>query len=215
MRDGATSEAIDCVARNNLIAGTGAAGLGAYSSNNVRFENNTLVDVARSGQAAFWVVTNSREVPSKNVTFKNNIVVVNSGRPMVFLLNLAGGLNSDSNIYESLRGAAEFRREMTAEGVANTWRFEEWQRHMRVDSRSLSADPMLDPSALFKPFPASPAIDRGATIAEVSDDLLGNPRPQGKGHDIGAHETPAPSGSRVSELFTRGSPGAPRKSPLR
>ncbi len=34
----------------------------------------------------------------------------------------------------------------------------------------------------------SPAIDAGASLAEVSDDYDGNPRPQGLGHDIGAYE---------------------------
>ena len=35
----------------------------------------------------------------------------------------------------------------------------------------------------------SPAIDAGATIASVTNDLDGNPRPIGSGYDIGAYES--------------------------
>src|SRR5262249_17388253 len=42
MREGACYEAINCVARNNIVVNTGAAGLATYSGSNIRFENNTL-----------------------------------------------------------------------------------------------------------------------------------------------------------------------------
>ncbi|HKG21570.1 MAG TPA: right-handed parallel beta-helix repeat-containing protein, partial [Blastocatellia bacterium] len=78
MRDGARYEAINCIARSNLIVGTVGAGIGTYSGDNVRFENNTVFDVARTNQGGFYVVMNSRDVPARQVTFKNNILVMSS-----------------------------------------------------------------------------------------------------------------------------------------
>ncbi|HEU4388309.1 MAG TPA: polysaccharide deacetylase family protein, partial [Blastocatellia bacterium] len=193
MRDGARYEAIDCVARNNLVVTTGAAGLGTYSGSNVRFENNTAWDVARFGQAGFWVVTNSREVPSRAVTFKNNIVAVISSRPLAFVLNLTDRLDADGNIYYTGGGPVEFRRELTAPGVANSWRFEDWKRFMQGDARSLIANPLLEPSAGFRPRTSSPAIDRGLFISDVREDMVGTSRPQGAGYDIGAYESSSAS----------------------
>ena len=189
MRDGARYEAIDCVARNNLVVSTGAAGLGTYSGSNVRFENNTLWDVARTGQAGFWVVTNSREVPSRRVTFRNNIVAVLSSRTLAFALNLTDQLEADGNIYFTGGGPVEFRRELTAPGVASAWGFDEWKRFMRADARSRIADPLLDPAAGFRPRISSPAIDRGLFISDLHEDLMGTARPQGAGYDIGAYES--------------------------
>jgi hypothetical protein len=40
----------------------------------------------------------------------------------------------------------------------------------------------------FRLMPVSPAIDRGITRTDVKDDYGGNPRPQGKGYDIGIFE---------------------------
>jgi hypothetical protein len=189
MRDGTKYEAINCVARNNIVVGTGAAGLGTYSGYNIRFENNTLYDVAKIGQAALWVVTNSRNVPSQQVTFKNNIVVMSSLRPFVFVLDLLDQLLCDSNIYYNLRGTYEFRREVRGGlGKYNAWKFDDWRQNMKVDAHSQIADPLLDAANLYKPRDASPAIDHGETLAEVKTDYSGVSRPQGAAYDIGAHE---------------------------
>lgn len=44
----------------------------------------------------------------------------------------------------------------------------------------------------------SPALDAGATIAAVSQDLAGVERPQGAGHDIGAYEWVAAAGGELA-----------------
>ncbi len=187
MRDGARFEAINCVARNNLIIGSEAAGAGTYSGNNVRFINNTLYDVAKRMQAAFWVVVNERDVPSERVMFKNNIVVSNS-RPVIFIKNLADQLICNSNIYFSGQKGVEFRRETPA-GEADSWRFDEWKKNIRVDYNSIVANPMLDEHDLYRLRPTSPAIDHGESITEVMTDYSTSGRPQGAGYDIGAHES--------------------------
>src|SRR5215471_12381539 len=112
MRGAARYEAVNCVARNNIIAHTGAAGVGTYSGYDIRFENNTLIDVANAAQAGLWIVTNSARVPAAKVVFKNNIVVMSSDRPFAFVQNLTDHLDSDSNIYYNTRGTYAFALEM-------------------------------------------------------------------------------------------------------
>jgi hypothetical protein len=205
MRDGAKFEAINCAARNNIIVNAGAAGIGTYSGSNIRFENNTVYDVARQYQAAIWIVFNSREVPSEKISFKNNIVAVLGSRPILFMRDMADRPVCDSNVYFGPR--VEFKRELTlGRERLDIWNFADWKRNMQTDARSLTADPLLEAASLYRPRASSPAIDRGEAIAEVKTDYAGNARPQGRGFDIGAHEvsTPARAGLETNESGTAG-----------
>jgi hypothetical protein len=194
MRDKTIYECLDSVARNNIIADTQYAGIGTYSGSNVRFENNTIYEAAKQGQAGLYVVWNRREVPSQKVSFKNNIVVVNSHRPQVFLFNLSDQLVSEANLYF---GNRLFRRESKALGRVDDWTFPQWKQGMKVDVRSSFADPLLDEDNLFKPRAGSPAFDRGEALVEVKTDYAGISRPQGAAYDIGAHEGKG-SGATIS-----------------
>jgi peptidoglycan/xylan/chitin deacetylase (PgdA/CDA1 family) len=156
MRDGSRYEAIDCVARNNIIVETGSAGLGTYSGSNVRFENNTLVDVAREGQAAFWVVTNSRGIPAQRVTFRNNIVKISGAQPFVLVKELRDSLISDWNIYCSTAGRYTFCSEPKGADRGEQYDLEQWRKRMGTDAHSQAADPMLADGYL--PQQGSPAI---------------------------------------------------------
>lgn len=205
MRDGAVYEAIDCVARNNVIVNTKAAGLGTYSGYNVRFENNTVVNAAQNSQAGFYVVTNQAGAQSQQVTFKNNIVILapGSSRPLFHSVNLADQLNSDHNIWYSPSGNYRFWSESYTRGYYYWWSFSEFQQGMNADWNSKSVNPQLDSSNEYKALSGSPAIDAGETIAEVSTDFTGQARPQGLANDIGAYEagaqtqTPAPAPTPV------------------
>jgi hypothetical protein len=190
MRDGTQYEVINCEARNNIVRNTGAAGMATYSGSNVRFYNNTLFDVARVGQAGFYVVMNTREVPSQQVTFKNNIVVVCSNRALVRVVNLADAFHSDSNIYYHSLGNALFLRETWALDRYEVWNFAQWQEQMKVDAHSALTNPLLDVGNLLRPLPSSPALDRGEALPEVLTDFAGTARPQGVASDIGAYEQP-------------------------
>lgn len=165
MRDGAEHEAINCIARENLIINAGAAGVGAYSGFDVRFENNTLVNVATQGQAAFWVVTNTRGVPCRNVTFRQNIVVSPGGRPFVLVKDMEGTFDSDGNLYFSPQGKYAFWRETSATKRFDTWDLEGWRRHMRADANSIIADPGLDAAALR---PGGKAAGRTGPVKDIS-----------------------------------------------
>lgn len=136
MRNGVKFEAIDCRARNNIVVGAGTAGLGAYSASNVRFEDNTLVDVASKGQAAFWVVTNSRLVRSEGVSFRGNVVLLSSDRPFALLSDVGERFTCDSNIYYSTSGQYAFVRQTASPEKSESWSFEQWQKTLNVDQRS-------------------------------------------------------------------------------
>ncbi|MDB5358200.1 MAG: hypothetical protein JWN24_4653 [Phycisphaerales bacterium] len=198
MRDGVKYEAIRCIARNNIVTETGAAGLATYSGDNIRFENNTLVDVAREGQAGFWVVTNSRGVPARNVAFKNNIVVTSGQRPTVFIKDLADRLDCDCNLFFATHGTCKFIREAGKSGKTDDWSFEQWVAHTGTDTHSRAADPMLDAGRSYAPRAGSPAIGHGETIAALKDDFAGRSRPAGAAPDIGAlqHREPGHSEAR-------------------
>lgn len=189
MRDGTKYECLNSVARNNVVVDTQAAGIGTYSGSNVRFENNTVVGVAKASQSGFYVVTNSREVPAKDVFFKNNIVVVGDQRPVVFTLDVDGQFVCDSNIYFSRsKPAGDFRRESRKPERYDAWNFVDWKRQLKIDARSQLIDPLLDAADLYRPRAGSPAFDKGETLADLKTDYSGAARPQGAAFDIGAHE---------------------------
>ena len=185
MRDKAVNEAINCVARNNIVIGARVAGLGTYSGKQVRFYNNTLVDVARDGQAAFWVVTNQRNVPAEQVEFRNNIVVVNSDRPVMFIKDAAGLPDTDHNLFQA-KGGVKFVREVTDnESFNKTWTLDQWRNSVAKDAHSVEAEAKLDPRQ-YRPVAGSPAIGAGARIAGIDDDYTGARRMPAGAWDMGA-----------------------------
>jgi hypothetical protein len=184
MRDGAHFEAINCVARNNVVVETEYAGVGAYSAKNVRFISNTLLEVAKVGQAGLWVVTNSRSVPTEQVYFHNNIVVVAGNRPVVFVKDAVGLPDANHNLYFCRAGAARFVREITGEPTLDRqWTFEQWQKVAGLDPQSREAEALVDQKD-YRLQPRSPAIAAGEAVAGVDDDFYGLRRE--KLWDIGA-----------------------------
>lgn len=189
MRDGTKYEAVNCVARNNIIVHTGAAGLGTYSGYNIRFENNTLYDVATKGQAAFWVVTNSRNVPPEHISFLNNIVVMTSPRPFVYVQNPVDKITCDYNMYFATGGTYDFVVELTLGHQSYDKRnFISWKREMNVDLHSKTADPLLDLARQYRPRQGSPALRGGLNLEEVQQDFTGAKRARDAAYDIGAYQ---------------------------
>ena len=189
MRGGVAHEAIDSVARNNIVVDAAMAGLGAIAGDNVRFENNTVIGAARTTQAVFRAAPNQYQTASRNVVLKNNILVLaaSSARPMIHLYNV-GSFVSDSNTWFSPGGIYAFWRE-SAGGPNNYWNsLDQWRSGMSADERSQAVDPALDAARLYRPRPGSPAVDAGETLAQVPTDYSGVRRPLGAASDIGAHE---------------------------
>jgi len=210
MRNGVLPEAIDSIARNNIVVDPALAGLGSVAGDNVRFENNTVINAARSGQAAFRVVPNDYATPSRAVLLKNNIFVLDaaSTRPMVQLFDYSDALVSDSNIWFSAAGQYAFWREFSTGGSSYWSTFSAWQTGVNGDWHSFTVDPLLSAGDLFKPLEGSPAVDAGEPLQDVTTDYSGTTRPKGAGYDIGAHEgtttvaTPPPPSAPQSLVAT-------------
>lgn len=192
MRDGALYEAINSVARNNIVIDAKLAGLGSISGDNVRFENNTVINAASGGQAVFRAAPNAYNTQPRNIVLRNNVFVLApaSTRPLVHLYNYSGAITSDFNRWFSTDGRYQFWRESSS-GPNNYWSgLDGWRSGMNADWASLAGDPLLDAAALYRPTSGSPVIDAGEHLADVATDYGGTARPQGITHDIGAHEQP-------------------------
>ena len=199
MRDGSSYEAINCIARNNIVINTGAAGLATYSGSNIRFENNTLYHVAENKQAAFWIVTNSRNVPAEQIALINNIAAMSGSRPFVLIQNLAGRLDCDYNIYFDSGGWHKKKFVSETTGTLeryDQWSFADWQRIMGVDSHSMMADPLLDSEDSYTPLPGSPAIGRGKAPPGPYTDYQGAVPLKDTTWNIGAVQRRAVRGAR-------------------
>ena len=204
MRNGALYEAIDSVARNNIVVDAALAGLGSIAGDNVRFENNTVINAAKNGQAVFRAAANEYSTRPRNILLKNNVLALasSSTRPMIHLHNYSGAILSDSNTWFSPSGKYGFWRESTT-GPNSYWTsLEQWRSGMGADAKSRATDPLLDAAKLYRPRQGSPAVDAGETLAQVTADYSGTPRPLGAALDIGAHEgvadaLAAPTGLRI------------------
>ncbi len=80
-------------------------------------------------------------------------------------------------------------------------------RALGYDTHSIIATPaqlFMNPSAGdYHLKPGSPAISRGTSLSDVTDDLEGNPRPVGPAYDIGAYEYQAYGFSLTADPSTR------------
>jgi parallel beta helix pectate lyase-like protein len=205
MRNGALHEAIDSTARNNIVVDTALAGLGSIAGDNVRFENNTVINAAKTAQAVFRAAPNEYKTQPRNILLKNNVLVLaaSSTRPMIHLYGYAGAILSDSNTWFSPNGKYGFWRDSASGPNSYFTSLDQWRSAMNADGRSRVVDPRLNAAELYRPFPGSPALDTGETLAEVTSDYSGALRPQGSASDIGAHEGTvamplrAPTGLRV------------------
>ncbi len=196
MRSGVRNEAIRCTARNNIIVNTGGSGLGTYSGAQVNFENNTLWNVAREGGAGIWIGINARRVPASKVTIRNNVIVMASTRPAVFLLNAEGFPSADYNLYWGRNGQVNFRIEIA--GHVRMVELDAWRQMMRGETHSRLGVPLLDPIT-FQPLAGSPALDSGQKLIGVPLDFAGLSRPQGVACDIGALESRRTTRSGASD----------------
>jgi len=181
-------EALDSVARNNIVVNAAMAGLGSIAGHNVTFVNNTLVNVARTNQGGFRIAPNQFGTLPSAVVFKNNVVILDpaSTRPLVYFYRSCD-VTSDHNIWFSDGGPSEVVLDSTP--CANgTYAFGAWPQKGEKDILSV-VDLRLDATDLYRPLTGSPVIDAGEDLSTlVDDDYLGTQRPVGNSYDVGAHE---------------------------
>lgn len=188
-------ENLDGTVRNNIIVNTTFAGIALTGARNGKVYNNTLVDVARTGQSGIllnpgdiWALGVNQISPNENAIIVNNIVAIPPGstRP-VFQIRangLVGALTMSNNRYFAPSGAAVFVDSRSASlftgGLAG------WRAHVGGDAGSSEGNPGLDAQQHLTS--ASACIDAGTSVAEFAGDIDGDARPIGINWDVGADE---------------------------
>lgn len=171
----------DSVVRNCLFVDIEGAAMAAWEAQRPTFYNNTCYQVAKSDRAAMIIL--GGKLPSEDVTFLNNIVVVhpNSRRHLfwIYAAGLTGKLTMAGNRYYG--GSGLLWDERPGGGLFS---LAAWQQKYGADLDSSIGDPGLDKAGhLLK---GSPCIDAGVAIRGLVDDVDGGRR-TGK-PDIGADE---------------------------
>ena len=206
-------EAIRGVVRNNVIRNTNYAGIGLYAARDSVVANNTIINTANLGHAALYFgVTfqdyepEARRPPNLNPLIRNNLVLQKGGdcvrirysAELGGLSGLSGNANSDFNAFHDTSGLCQFIDSRPGSVIADAGTFSQWRTASGGDASSISAPFAVDTDGRL---PAgSPAIDRGQTVAQVTDDFEGHPRIAP--YDVGAYEF----GSSASVQPPRGRP---------
>jgi hypothetical protein len=171
--------------RNNLLYDNRASGISMYQidggsgSHDNRVYNNTIL-MPSNGR---WAINIPNSVDTNNKIYNNILYNAHSFRGSITIASPAlSGFESDYNVVVN--------RLSTNDGDS-TITLSQWQA-LGYDMHSFIATPsqiFVDPaSGNYHLKAGSPAIDYGLLLAEVTEDLEGNPRPSGPTHDIGAIE---------------------------
>ena len=202
-------EAVRGIVRNNCVRGANYAGIGLYAAQNAFVANNTIVDTARLGHAALYFgVTFQDYEPeagrpaSVGAQIRNNLVVQNGGRCVAVrysdelggLSALAGNPGTDYNGFHDTTGVCEFADARPGSAIPDGGTLAQWRAALNADANSLAAAFTVGADCRLPA--ASPAIDRGTTLAQVVDDIDRDARVGA--YDVGADE------ARVDVIFTNG-----------
>ena len=197
------------IIRNNLLYNNHASGISLYQidggqpSINIQVLNNTIVMASDARWALNIQNASTGAVVRNNIlynqqSFRGSIAISSDSLP---------GLVSDTNIVMD---------RFSMDGGDTRVTLAAWRSATGQDAHSIIATP----ATLFANFAGndyhlsstSPARDAGGTIANVTDDLEGTPRPQGSAFDIGAYEFPA-STAPVTLTVTRTGNGTVSSTP--
>jgi len=182
----------DSIFRNNLLYGNHRTGMTFYaidasegSSRNL-IANNTIV---MADDASWWpvIMGRSKEHPSPTANRFFNNVILTTNLAFGSIAVYAGDVKGFESDYNVVTGRFSVDDGESVIDIAK------W-REFGYGAHSITARPeniFVDPAGGdYHLRPGSPAIDAGITLVEVTDDLAGNPRPQGGACEIGCYEVP-------------------------
>lgn len=166
------------LARNNLVYGSNFRGIHFVEAPGGQAYNNTVLGS---------VVQLEAELSSTDCRFQNNILKALQANNYCIKVDPSSqaGLVSDTNdlcsVDDAFTGYWGGHKALT---------LADWQSASSRDGSSLDADPLFlgEADGVLSLEAASPCIDAGAPIGEVTDDFDGRARPLGAAFDMGAYE---------------------------
>jgi hypothetical protein len=194
-------EAVRGVVRNNIIRDTGLAGIGLYAAQDALIANNTLINTAINGHAGIYFGITFQDwdpeagrPASVNPRIVNNIVLQDEGDCAGIrwadeiepggLFALVGDPGTDWNWFHSSAGPCNFVDRRPGSSIVSGGSFTQWQAEQGTDANSREAALTLSPDGHLPA--ASPAIDQGLALVEVTDDF--DRQPRDAAFDVGADE---------------------------
>ncbi len=201
-------EAIRGIVRNNLIRDTGRAGIGLYASRDAIIANNTLLRTANIGQAAIYFGVTLQDFDpiagrpaSVNPRIVNNLIKTTGAACIgIRFANELGGLSglngaTGTNFQWFDDGSAcSFFDGRPGSAIEDGGNLAAWRLQTGADAASIEAPVTLASDGRL--LPTSAVIDRGTSLAQVTDDIDRELRTAP--FDIGADELD------LSEVFRNG-----------
>ena len=185
----------DSVVRNNLLYDNHATGIvnymgdGAQGPRGMRILHNTVDQAANARWALLMWNTSGPNFVRNNILYNRN-----PSRGGITYLDPIDITNTDSDY--------NIMDRVTPDDGNTVYTLAQWQA-LGHEPHSLSAplaSLFVNPAgADYHLAPASPAIDAGQTLPDVTVDIEGNPRPAGVASDIGAYERTAPPSISISD----------------
>ena len=210
----------------NVIHDNGTGGGSAVNGDGVqssRFQNNLIYGNHAGGITLYQIDGGAPSI--NNVVAHNTIVQASDGRWAINISNAATGATVHNNIlynFHSFRGSITVSSDslaglvsdynvvmnrFTTDDGTTVMTLAQWRVATGQDMHSLIAVPadlFVNSGANdYHLKPTSPAKDAGLTLAVVTVDIDGVPRPSGPAVDIGAYEVPV--GAHTLTVTRRGS----------
>ena len=166
-----------------LLVGTS----NGYQSNNLTFVYNTLIPTSYTTRTV-WYRTPTGGSGNEHI-FKNNIIISLLDHWPNIVIDNGFVVDSDYNLFYNAEVLyMQYGSNYAVGGIQYTT-VPTWFTGTGLDAHSVqtNSNPLLD--STYRPVGASPAINAGVCLSDVTDDYVGMHRPWGAGCDIGAYET--------------------------